>query len=43
MSSSRALTIGLIVAIVLVRAWFNGHLGSGAATLLGPTRMLGEA
>jgi hypothetical protein len=43
MSSGRGLAIGLIVAIIIVRAWFNGHLGAGVGALFGPTKGLGEA
>jgi hypothetical protein len=43
MNSSRALTIGLIVAILVVRLWFNGHLGTSWNALTGPLRPLGGA
>lgn len=43
MSSARSLTIGLIVAIIFVRAWLNGRLSNGLASILGPYRKIGEA
>ena len=43
MSGGRTLTIGLIVAIVLMNAWQNGRLRKGAEALWGPFRPLGKA
>lgn len=43
MSSGRSLAVFLILAIVVVRAWFNGHLGEGLGALFSPIRGIGQA